>query len=153
MTRPSTRVMALAAFGLLAATTLGACSDSAETVPTTAPSVAMSALAEPLVEATEDIMVGEDPATWSPIIVKAKKKMIDLIPNQIAVFPNFEYSKKAGYVAVSSDPAIIEVLPASNGTAVGFRALGPGTAVVKVYDGPVDGKGKVVQRVKVTVNP
>ena len=153
MTRPSTRVMAFAAFGLLAATTLGACSDSAETVPTVTPSVAMSALSEPSIEATEDIMVGADPATWSPVIVKPKKKKIELIPSQIAVFPDFEYSKKTEYVAVSSDPAIIEILPAGIGTAVGFRALGPGTAVVKVYDGPVDAKGKVIQRVKVTVNP
>ena len=153
MTRPSTRVMAFAAFGLLAATTLGACSDSAESTPTGPPSVAASALAEPSIEATEDIMVGADPATWSPVIVKPKKKKIELIPSQIAVFPDFEYSKKTEYVAVSSDPAIIEILPAGIGTAVGFRALGPGTAVVKVYDGPVDAKGKVVQRVKVTVNP
>ncbi|NQW71876.1 MAG: hypothetical protein HQ453_04025 [Actinobacteria bacterium] len=152
MTRPSTRVMAFAAFGLLAATTLGACGDSTETVPAT-PSVAMSALTEPTVEATEDIMVGQDPATWSPVIVKEKKKKIELIPTQIAVFPDFEYSKKTGYVAVSSDPAIIEILPAGNGTAVGFRALGPGTAVVKVYDGPVDAKGKVIRKVKITVNP
>lgn len=144
--------MALAAFGLLAATTLGACSDSAETVTTATPSVAMSALEEPTIAPMDDIMVGQDPATWSPVLVKKKKK-IELIPSQIAVFPDFEYSKKTGYVAVSSDPGVIEILPAGNGTAVGFRALGPGTAVVKVYDGPVDAKGKVVQKVKVTVNP
>ena len=153
MTRPSTKVMALAACGLLAATMLSACSDSAETVPTVAPTVAVSALAEPTVEATEDIMVGDDPATWSPIMVKKKKKTVELIPRQIAVFPNFEYAKKTKYVAVSSDPAIVEILPADNASVVGFRALGPGTAIVKVYDGPVDGKGKVIQKVKVTVNP
>jgi hypothetical protein len=113
----------------------------------------MSDMAEPTIEATEDIMVGADPATWSPVIVKAKKKKIELIPSQIAVFPDFEYSKKTEYVAVSSDPGILEILPAGNGTAVGVRALSPGTAVVKVYDGPVDAKGKVVQKVRITVNP
>lgn len=152
MTRPSTKVLAITACGLLAVTMLGACSDSAETVPTVAPTVAASALAEPTVEATEDVMVGEDPATWSPIIIK-KKKSIEIIPKQVALFPNFEYGKKTKYVAVSSDPAIIEVLPADNASVVAFRGLAPGTAVVKVYDGPVDGKGKVIQKVKVTVNP
>lgn len=152
MTRPSKKVLALAACGLLAATMLGACSDSAETLPTVAPTVAASALAEPTVEATEDIMVGTNPATWSPIIIK-KKKTIEVVPEQIAVFPNFEYGKKTKYVAVSSDPTILEILPADNASVVAFRGLAPGTAVVKVYDGPVDGKGKVIRRVKVTVNP
>ena len=101
----------------------------------------------------DDIIRHLEDTPNSPIMVKKKKKSVELIPRQIAVFPNYEYAKKTKYVAVSSDPAIVEILPADNASVVGFRALGPGTAVVKVYDGPVDGKGKVIQKVKVTVNP
>ena len=40
-----------------------------------------------------------------------------------------------------------------NSTVVGFRAIAPGTAVVKVYDDAVENGGKKIKKVTITVNP
>lgn len=115
--------------------------------------MAASALAIPSTEALPEPIVGDDPATWAPVMVKKKTKKVAIIPRQIAVFPSYEYAKNGDFTAVSSDPMVIEILPADNSSVVGFRAVGAGTAVVKVYNGPVDGGGKMIKKVKVTVNP
>ncbi len=86
-------------------------------------------------------------------MVKKKTKSIELVPGQIAVFPAYEYAKNGNYTAISSDPAVVEVLPADNASVVAFRAVGPGTAIVKVYNDAVENGGKRIKRVAITVNP
>ena len=84
-------------------------------------------------------------------MVKRKTKTIELVPNQVGVFPAYEYAKNGNFTAISSDPAVVEVLPADNASVVAFRAIAPGTAIVKVYDDAVENGGKRIKRVAVTV--
>ena len=147
--RTPTKFVSTAAIALLATGALAACGgSSSSSEATAAASPAASAIAS---EATT--IVGDDPATWAPIMVKKKTKTIEMIPRQIAVFPAYEYAKNGNFTAVSSDPAVVEILPADNSTVVGFRAIAPGTAVVKVYDDAVENGGKKIKKVTITVNP
>ena len=147
--RTPTKLVSTAAIALLATGALAACGgSSSSSEATAAASPAASAVAS---EATT--IVGDDPATWAPIMVKKKTKTIEMIPRQIAVFPAYEYAKNGNFTAVSSDPAVVEILPADNSTVVGFRAIAPGTAVVKVYDDAVENGGKKIKKVTITVNP
>lgn len=151
MARPSRKILAIASIGMLATAVLGACGGSEDaSTSSAAASAAASAMAS--TTADSDSMVGGDPATWGPVMVK-KKKSLELVPRQVAVFPALEYAKNANYTAISSDPAVVEILPANNSTVVGFRALAEGTAVVKVYNGPVSTGGTLVRKVTVTVKP
>ena len=140
----TTAVVALVAIGTLAA--CGGSSSSSEASAVASP--AASAIAS-----ESATIIGGDPATWSPIMVKKKTKTVELIPGQVAVFPAYEYAKNGNYTAISSDPAVIEVLPADNASVVAFRALSVGTAVVKVYDDAVENGGKKIKKVTITVNP
>lgn len=147
--RTPTKLVSTAAIALLATGVLAACGgSSSSSEATAAASPAASAIAS---EATT--IVGDDPATWAPIMVKKKTKTIEMIPRQIAVFPAYEYAKNGNFTAISSDPAVVEILPADNSTVVGFRAIAPGTAVVKVYDDAVENGGKKIKKVTITVNP
>lgn len=148
--RTPNKLISASAVALLATATLAACGgSSSSSEASTAASPAASAIASSSAEA----IIGGDPATWSPIMVKKKTKMIELIPNQMAVFPAFEYAKNGNYTAISSDPTVVEVLPADNASVVALRALAPGTAVVKVYDDAVENGGKKIKKVTITVNP
>ena len=147
--RTPIKLVSTAAIALLATGALAACGgSSSSSEATAAASPAASAIAS---ESTT--IVGDDPATWAPIMVKKKTKTIEMIPRQIAVFPAYEYAKNGNFTAVSSDPAVVEILPADNSTVVGFRAIAPGTAVVKVYDDAVENGGKKIKKVTITVNP
>ena len=143
--RTPSKIIALAAAALVATGTLAACGGSSSDSEATA-SAPASAIAS---ESTT--IVGGDPATWSPIMVKRKTKTIQLVPNQVGVFPAYEYAKNGNFTAISSDPAVVEVLPADNASVVAFRAIAPGTAIVKVYDDAVENGGKRIKRVAVTV--
>ena len=143
--RTPSKIIAIAAVALVATGTLAACGGSSSSSETTT-SAPASAIAS---ESTT--IVGGDPATWSPIMVKRKTKTIQLVPNQVGVFPAYEYAKNGNFTAISSDPAVVEVLPADNASVVAFRAIAPGTAIVKVYDDAVENGGKRIKRVAVTV--
>jgi len=147
--RAPTKLISASAVALLATAALAACGGSTTSEASTAASPAASAIAS----SSAETLVGGDPATWSPIMVKRKTKTIELIPGQIAVFPAYEYAKNGNYTAISSDPAVVEVLPADNASVVAFRAIAPGTALVKVYDDAVENGGKRIKRVAITVNP
>jgi len=148
--RTPTKLISASAVALLATAILAACGGgSSSSEASTAASPAASAIAS----SSAETLVGGDPATWSPIMVKRKTKTIELIPGQIAVFPAYEYAKNGNYTAISSDPAVVEVLPADNASVVAFRAIAPGTAIVKVYDDAVENGGKRIKRVAITVNP
>ncbi len=110
-------------------------------------SMPASALAEP---SDGTSAVGTDPSTWAPIMVKKKTKAVEMVTRQVAVWPALEYAENPSLTAVSSDPTVVEVLPADDGTVVGFRALGPGEAVVKVYEDTAM-EGKAFRKVRVTV--
>ena len=148
--RTPTKLISASAVALLATVTLAACGgSSSSSEASSAASPAASAIASSSTEA----IIGGDPGTWAPIIVKKKTKTVELIPNQIAVIPAFEYAKNGNFTAISSDPTVVEVLPADNASIVAFRAIAPGTAVVKVYDDAVENGGKKVKKVTITVNP
>jgi ABC-type glycerol-3-phosphate transport system substrate-binding protein len=147
--RTPTKLVSTAAIALFATGALAACGGSSSSSEATA---AASAAASAIASETATI-VGDDPATWAPVMVKKKTKTIEMIPRQIAVFPAYEYAKNGNFTAVSSDPAVVEILPADNSTVVGFRAIAPGTAVVKVYDDAVENGGKKIKKVTITVNP
>lgn len=147
--RTPTKLVTTAVVALVATGTLAACGGSSS-------SSEASAVASPAASAIASesaTIIGGDPATWSPIMVKKKTKTVELIPGQVAVFPAYEYAKNGNYTAISSDPAVIEVLPADNASVVAFRALSVGTAVVKVYDDAVENGGKKIKKVTITVNP
>ena len=143
--RTPSKIIATAAVALVATGTLAACGGSSSSSEATASAPASAIASE---SAT---IVGGDPATWSPIMVKRKTKTIELVPNQVGVFPAYEYAKNGNFTAISSDPAVVEVLPADNASVVAFRAIAPGTAIVKVYDDAVENGGKRIKRVAVTV--
>ncbi|MGI9136078.1 MAG: hypothetical protein ACR2JS_03330 [Candidatus Nanopelagicales bacterium] len=147
--RTPNKLISASAVVLLATATLAACGgSSSSSEASTAASPAASAIASSSAEA----LIGGDPATWSPIMVKKKTKTIELIPNQVAVFPAYEYAENGNYTAISSDPTVVEVLPADNASVVAFRAIAPGTAVVKVYDDAVENGGKKIKKVTINVN-
>ena len=143
--RTPSKIIALAAAALVATGTLAACGGSSSDSEATASAPASAIASESMT------IVGGDPATWSPIMVKRKTKTIELVPNQVGVFPAYEYAKNGNFTAISSDPAVVEVLPADNASVVAFRAIAPGTAIVKVYDDAVENGGKRIKRVAVTV--
>lgn len=147
--RTPNKLISASAVALLATATLAACGgSSSSSEASTAASPAASAIDSSSAEA----LIGGDPATWSPIMVKKKTKTIELIPNQVAVFPAYEYAENGNYTAISSDPTVVEVLPADNASVVAFRAIAPGTAVVKVYDDAVENGGKKIKKVTINVN-
>lgn len=143
--RTPSKIITTAAVALVATGTLAACGggSSSSEATTSAPAAAIAS--------ESATIVGGDPATWSPIMVKRKTKTIQLVPNQVGVFPAYEYAKNGNFTAISSDPAVVEVLPADNASVVAFRAIAPGTAIVKVYDDAVENGGKRIKRVAVTV--
>jgi hypothetical protein len=143
--RTPSKIITTAAVALVATGTLAACGGSSSGSEAT-PSAPASAIAS-----ESATIIGGDPATWSPIMVKRKTKTIELVPNQVGVFPAYEYAKNGNFTAISSDPAVVEVLPADNASVVAFRAIAPGTAIVKVYDDAVENGGKRIKRVAVTV--
>jgi hypothetical protein len=151
MAQPSRRILAIVSIGVLSIAVLSACGGSDDAATGSASALAAaSAMASSSTDSGS--LVGNDPSTWGPVMVK-KKKTVELIPRQVAVFPALEYANNENFTAISSDPAVVEILPADNSTVVGFRALSEGTAVVKVYNGPVSNGGTLVRKVTVTVNP
>ena len=97
-------------------------------------------------------VVGGDPSTWSPVLIRKQTTSVKLVTGQAAIFPAFDYGKNPRFVAVSSNPQVVAVLEARKDTLVGIRAIGPGTAIVKVYKGTeAGGQGKYLRKVKVTV--
>ena len=151
--------MRLRAFGAaiactIALTALAGCGGSSDEGALASPSIALPSSAMGSSAATPSTdMVGTDPATWSPILIKKKTKSVELIPGQVAIFPAFEYAANPNFVAVSSDPTVVEVLEANPQSVVGLRAVGVGEATVKVYRGTASGgQGKYLRKVKVVVS-
>lgn len=130
--------------GTIATLGLAACSSGDAAAPTQTPTLAAS------VAATDTSMPGDDPSTWAPVILKKKTKAVEMVPRQVAIWATLEYADNPDYTAVSSDPSVVEILPSDSGTVVGFRAVAPGEAVVKVYKN-VEATGKAYRKVSVTV--
>ena len=83
-------------------------------------------------------------------MLRKKTKNVELVPRQIAVWPGLEYDTNPDLTIITSDPTVVDVLPADSGTVVGFVAVGPGEAVIRVYKTP-DTTGKALRKVTVTV--
>jgi hypothetical protein len=138
------------AVALLTAATLAACggSDAASTVSTAPSALPSAAMESPI---ASDSMVGTDPGTWSPLMVR-KAKTVTLAPGQIALVPSLNYADRPNIVAISSDETVVEVLPSDPNSLVAFRAIAPGTATIQAYNGPVDAAGtKKLRKITVTV--
>ena len=147
--RPGGTACALVVAGVL----LAACGGSGDEGASASPSLSLppSAMSSSAANGSSDI-VGADPGTWSPILIKKKTKAIEVVPGQVAIFPNYEYALNPNFVAVSSDPLVVEVLEANPQSVVALRAVGVGTATVKVYQGTESGgQGKYLRKVKITV--
>ena len=132
---------------------LAGCGGSSDEGASASPSIALpsSAMGSSAATPSGDI-VGADPSTWSPILIKVKTKAVDLVPGQVAIFPAYEYAANPNFIAVSSDPAVVEVLEANPQSVVALRAVGIGTAIIKVYRGTESGgQGKYLRKVKVVV--
>ncbi len=149
----SRRALGAAIACAIALTALAGCGGSSDEGASASPSVALPSAAMGSTAATPSTdMVGTDPATWSPILIKKKTKSVDLIPGQVAIFPAFEYASNPNFIAVSSDPTVVEVLEANPQSVVALRAIGVGEATVKVYRGTDSGgQGKYLRKVKVVV--
>ena len=143
-------VFSTIAVAFLAAATLAACggsdaSSTESTAPSTIPSAAMQS------PTASDSMVGTDPGTWAPLMVR-KAKTVTLVPGQIALVPSLNYAGRPNIVAVSSDESVVEVLPSDPNSLVAFRAVAPGTATIQAYNGPVDAAGtKKLRKITITV--
>lgn len=135
--------IAVAAVGAL---TLAACSGSADTASPVASATPTAVASASATEAAP----GSDPAVWAPKMLRKKTKTVELVSRQIAVWPALAYDKNPDLTIVTSDPLVVDVLPADSGTVVGFVAVAPGEAVVRVYKTP-DTTGKPFRKVTVTV--
>lgn len=153
MQRANTRSLSATAIAAVAALVLAACGGSSDEGASASPSISLppAAMSSTAAE-TGDAVVGGDAATWSPVLVKKKTKSVELVPGQMAILPAFEYRANPNFVAVSSDPAVVEVLEADAQSVVTIHAVGVGEAVVKVYRGTeTGGQGKYLRKVKVSV--
>ena len=156
--RPRT-IAALALAGVLASgALLAGCSsgDSGAAASASAsamPSGAMSASAEASVT-NEGSLIGADPATWAPLIVKKGDSSLDMVVGQVAIAPKLKYAKQP-WIVESSDEAVVSVSTPDAGQVVAMQAAAAGTATVTVYAGKGKangGKGKVIATVEVTVS-
>lgn len=154
MRRRRTTGLAAIALACTALITLSACGGSGDEGASASPSIVLPDSAMATTPAGDSgAVVGGDASTWSPILIKKKTKSVTLVPGQIALFPAFEYAANPNYIAVSSDPAVVEVLEADKNSAVALKAVGPGDAVVKIYKGTDQGgQGKYLRKVKVSVS-
>ncbi len=110
-------------------------------------------------ESSSASIVGNDPATWSPIQISqdANGTTIDLVAGQAAVFTDFP---EGGAVVESSDPAVVTASQAgSDGDATftaGLQAQAPGSATITVLypDEPADqgGASNIVMQFEVNVS-
>lgn len=142
---PRRKTAALVLVGAIASLGLAACGGGDAAAPTPTLSAPLAS-----VSASPTTMPGNDPATWAPVILKKGTKTAEMVTRQVAIWPALEYAKNKDFTAVSSDPTVVEILPSDSGTVVGFRAVAPGEATVKVYK-TADATGKAFRKVKVTV--
>lgn len=143
----------VASGALLAGCSSGDSGAAASASASAMPSGAMSASASASV-AGEGSLIGSDPATWAPLIVKKGESTLDMVVGQVAIAPKFKYAKQS-YVVESSDESVISVTTPDAGQVVAMQAAAPGTATVTVYTGKGKangGKGKILATVDVTVS-
>lgn len=155
--RPRT-ALALTAAVLGGALLLAGCSgdsssDASQLASASAmPSGAMSSSAESIVG--EGNLIGSDPATWAPVIIKPGESSLELVVGQVAIAPKFRYAKQS-YIVESSDAAVASVSTPDSGQIVAVQAVAAGTTTITVYRGSGkanDGKGKVLAVVELTVS-
>ena len=152
-------IVALALAGVLASgALLAGCSsgDSGTAASASAmPSGAMSASAAASGSVVDEgSLIGADPATWAPLIVKKGESSLEMVVGQVAIAPKLKYAKQP-WIVESSDEGVISVSTPDAGQVVAMQAVAPGTATVTVYAGKGKangGKGKVIATVEVTVS-
>lgn len=99
-------------------------------------------------------LIGSDPATWAPVIIKKGSSTIDLVVGQVAIAPALKYAKFP-YVIEASDPEVVSVTTPDAGQVVAIQGIAAGTSTVTVYKGQGKangGKGKKLAEVEVTVS-
>jgi ferric-dicitrate binding protein FerR (iron transport regulator) len=99
-------------------------------------------------------LIGADPSTWAPLLIKRGESALDMVVGQVAIAPKFRYAKQS-FAVESSDASVASVSTADTGQVVALQAVGPGTATVTIYRGSGKangGKGKILATVEVTVS-
>lgn len=157
--RPRTTVTVAIVGALLGSSVLLAgCSGGGDTAASgvasasTMPTGAMSASPDSV--GGEGTLIGADPSTWAPVIVKKGESSIELVVGQVAIAPKLRYAQQS-YAVESSDASVVSVSTPDTGQLVAMQAVGAGTATVTVYRGAGKangGKGKILAKVEVTVS-
>ena len=140
------RLAVIVAVPILAAGFVAGCSSSSEPEPPT--------------ETTEAAIVGDDPATWSPINITMADngQTLLMVPNQRAIFTDLPADDANNAITLETDnPEAVEVVQREETedtvSVPGLIAVSAGDATVTVYDGyPADGDAEVVMAIDITVS-
>lgn len=140
------RLAVLVAVPVLAAGFIAGCSSSTEP--------------EPAAEASETAMVGDDPATWSPINITMADngQTLLMVPNQRAIFTDLPADDANNAITLETDnPEAVEVVQREETedtvSVPGLIAVSAGDATVTVFDGyPADGDAEVVMTINISVS-
>lgn len=106
-----------------------------------------------------DMMVGDNPATWSPVLLTPDENnmTVSVVPGQAIVFDNFPMGPDTVINVMSDNPDV--VLPSQGEvtdtmtTNPGALAISPGTAQLVVWDGfPADGSAEPIAQYTVNVS-
>lgn len=137
--------LALAGAALAAVALTGCSSSSSSDASTPAPpapaSSAPAASQEPSADPSSSL-VGGDPSTWSPLVLDATTQSATLVVGQAGVFNSLP--EGANVTIVTSDPAILSVSQAGEGSNAGIQAVAPGSATLTIEDGFAADQGATV---------
>lgn len=128
------RTAAVIAIAVSAALT--GCSSSSEEAKTTPSKPAVTVSAEPTAPASEEA-VGEDPATWSPVIVNGDTEDVDLVVGQFAIIDRSVFPANANWETIEvtgSDKNIVMVTQANDNANATIQALAEGDATVTILE-------------------
>lgn len=156
VTRSRAAIAAVAALALGSSVLLAGCSsdDAGSAASAVATSSALPSGAMSESPSAGGALIGGDPATWAPIIIRKSTTTVDLVVGQVAIAPALKYADLP-YVIEVSDPAVVSVTTPDAGQVVAVQGVAAGTSTVTVYRGKGKangGKGKVVAEVEVTVS-
>lgn len=139
------RLASLIAAPVLAAGFIAGCSSSSDP--------------EPAAETSATEIVGDDPATWSPINITMADngQTLLMVPNQRAIFTDLPADDANNAITLETDnPEAVEVVQREETedsvSVPGLIAVSAGDATVTVFDGyPADGDAEVVMTINITV--
>lgn len=113
-------------------------------------------------EIPQGLIVGDNPATWTPISISIddNNQTLRMSPNQVAVIDGVTESELLGIEVQTSDPEVVEAIQPSFGESTGnagFIAKSSGVASIAVVEanGELDSQGlpRTILSVTVIVEP